>query len=551
MRRAGQPWEWVPFVNEIFSPPSIEGGSQNRHHPRGRLPDVHFRSTQAPAPAPFRPSSAAAINIGCVLKDRYLIESRLGGAVFKATDRFQRDAAKRCVAIKVVQGSGASGLGRLSQLRRGFHRAQSLCHETILKVYELDQVADITFLTMEFVEGRLLSDMIKLYAPRHIPLPDAWRIIKRLSAGLAYLHSRGVVHGNLSPQNVMVTRAGDVRMLDFGASRTCEGRRSRMEASEGGGAAKFTPAYCGWEVLDGRPADPRDDIYSLACIAYELLTGAHPFRRRQADRVRHRRPALERPLALSRRQWRTLRAGLSWDRECRPLSAGEWFAGLEAAPAPTKGLPAGPLLLVGHTRENRPLPTWIVLPIICVLVGLSILSAIHERSPAIDSRADNSGGAVSAALNPVADPDASPAAPPAEAASPNPPVSVARAQRAEAGGASTTIGNILLPERTYNVQPRQVFVEVRVRRAAKSTGDVRFSWWTEPASARAGTDFVAQGPVTESIAKGTRTASLFVKVLPNDARKQSKSFYVDVADLSDTSTPPPIARIAVVLPMAR
>jgi hypothetical protein len=143
-----------------------------------------------------------------------------------------------------------------------------------------------------------------------------------------------------------------------------------------------------------------------------------------------------------------------------------------------------------------------------------------------------------------------PPAAPAEAASANPTVSVARVPRAEAGGASTTIGNILLPERTYKVQPRQGFAEVRVRRAAKSAGDVRFSWWTEPASAIAGADFVAQGPVTESIAKGIRTASLFVKVLPNDSRKQSKLFYIDVSDLSGASTPPPVARIAVVVPAA-
>jgi serine/threonine protein kinase len=548
----------VPFVNEIFSPASIDGGSHTRHHPRGRLSDGQFRSTQAPAPAAFGPSSAAAINIGSVLKDRYLIEGRLGGAVFKATDCFQHDAAKRCVAIKIVQENSASALGRLSQLRRGFHRAQSLCHETIANVYELDQIGDITFLAMEFVEGRLLSDVIKLYAPRHIPLPDAWRIIESLSAGLAYLHSHSIVHGNLIPQNVMVTKAGAVRMLDFGASRTCEGRRSRREAAEAVGAAKFTPAYSGWEVLDGRPADPRDDIYSLACIAYELLTGTHPFRRRQAGRAR-RRPVPERPPGLSRRQWRTLRAGLSWDRECRPLSAGEWFAGLQAAPAPTKGLPAGPFLLVGHTRENRPLPTWIVLPIVCVFVTLSILSSIHERPPAADSRAGRSSGAESAqarnhagfaALNPAAEPDMLPAEAPAEAASPTPPVLTARAQRPAAGGASTSSGNILLPERTYNVQPRQNFAEVRVRRAAKSTGDVRFSWWTEPASAIAGTDFVAQGPVTESITEGIRTASLFVKVLPNGSRKQSTLFYIDVSDLSDTGSPPPVARIAVVLPTA-
>jgi serine/threonine protein kinase len=544
-------------MNEVFSPPTTDAGSQTQHSPRGRV-------SRTPAQAAFDASSGAAINIGYVLKDRYVIESRLGGAVFKATDRFQRDAAKRCIAIKIVQESGANGAARLSRLRRGFYRAQSLCHETIVKVYELDQIGDITFLTMEFIEGRLLSEVIKLYAPRHMPLPDAWRIIKSLSAGLEYLHSCSVVHGDLNPQNVMLSRTGEVRMLDLGASRTCEGCRSRMDASEGAGAAKSTAAYSGWEVLDGRPADPRDDIYSLSCVAYELLTGAHPFRRRQADRARDRRPPLERPFGLNRRQWLTLRAGLSWDRDCRPLSAAEWLAGLEPAPAPANRLGAGPLLVVGHTREHKPLPSWFVVPIIGLFVAVSILSSIHDRPPAVDSRADKPGSAVTASgavgagarnhaglapAHPAVAEDLLPAAP-AQAGSANPPA-VARTQRAETSGASTPTGNILLPERTYSVRPRQDFAEVRVRRTAGSVGDVRFSWWTEPASAAAGTDFVAQGPVTASFAKGMRTASLFVKVLPSDSRRQPKVFYVDVSDLSGAGTPPAVARVAVVLPTAR
>jgi eukaryotic-like serine/threonine-protein kinase len=542
-------------MNEVFSTPSTDAGSQTQRDPR--VPS-------APVLVAFGASSGATIHIGCILKDRYVIESRLGGAVFKATDRFQRDAAKRCVAIKVVQESGGGGPGRLWRLRRGFHRAQSLCHDTIVKVHELDQIGDMTFLTMEFVEGRLLSEVIKVYAPRHMPLPDAWRIIKSLSAGLEYLHSHSVVHGDLNPQNVMLSRAGDVRMLDFGASRTCEGCRSRMDVSDDGGAAKSAPAYSGWEVLDGRPADPRDDIYSLACITYELLTGSHPFRRRQADRARDRRPPLERPLGLSRRQWLTLRAGLSWDRDCRPPSAGEWIAGLQPAPAPRNRLAAGPVLMVGHTREHKSLPRWIVVPIIGLFVAVSILSSIHERPPAVDPRADLSSGAVTAsgvvtgdarshagltAPNSVAPAELHPA-PPAQAGSPNPPVLVARVQRGEAGSPATAIGNISLPERTYSVRPRQDFAEVRVRRAARSAGDVRFSWWTEPASAAAGTDFVAQGPVTTSFAKGIRTASLFVKVLPSASRGKPKVFYVDVSDLSGAGAPPPVARVAVVLPTA-
>jgi hypothetical protein len=215
--------------------------------------------------------------------------------------------------------------------------------------------------------------------------------------------------------------------------------------------------------------------------------------------------------------------------------------------------------MVGHTREHKPLSTWIVLPIVGVLAALSILSSIHGRLPAVDSRAENSGAALApdardhagvAAVNPAAVPDELPATAPAEPGSAQPPVSAARVQRAQDDGSPPAAGNISLPERTYRVQPRQNFAEVRVRRAAKSTGDVRFSWWTEPASAGAGTDFVPQAPVTATFGKGIRTASLFVKVLPNESRSRSEVFYVDVSDLSGAGPAPRVARVAVVLPTA-
>jgi hypothetical protein len=217
-------------------------------------------------------------------------------------------------------------------------------------------------------------------------------------------------------------------------------------------------------------------------------------------------------------------------------------------------------VVVGHTRKNKPPPNWIVLPIVCVFAALSILSSIHVRPPAAVSPAITAGGSPAAgahghtgvaAPNPAALPaELPPAVPavPAEAAPP--PASAARVRRAEAIGSTPAIGDILLPQRTYRIQPRQNFAEVRVRRAAKSAGDVRFRWWTEAASARAGTDFVAQGPVTESFAEGMRGASLFVKVLPDDSRTQSRVFYIDVSDLNGAGTPPPVARIAVVLPTA-
>ena len=522
-------------MNEIFSPESTEAGSQTQRHQRARLPNGRFRPTLK-APALVAVGQSTTLNIGGVLKDRYLIESRLGGSrtVFKATDRFQRDEAKRRVAIKVVQESGSSRPERLSSLRREFHLAQSLCHDTIVKVHDLGQAGEIVFFTMEFVEGRLLSEVIKLYAPRHIPRPDAWRILRDLSAGLAHAHSRNAVHGDVSPQNVMVTRTGSVRILGFGASRTCN--------------------------------DPREDIYSLACLAYELLTGT----------ARNRRLPVERPPGLSRRQWQTLRMGLSPDRERRSLSASQWFASLEVGQASTRSLLAGCNMMVGHLSENKkPLSSWIVVPIICLLVTLSILSSIHGRSPITDPADDSSRpisadspkhadyavpNDVGARIAPAASASTAPPAVPtaidsaAQSSTPSPPskpVVMVGAERGDADLVSRAAGGIVFPERTYSVPPRQDFAEIRIRRSPGSASDVRFNWWTEAASAQPGTDFVPQEPVARYFASGTRTASLFVKVLPNDSRKRPEVFYVDVADLSNGNNPPPIARVAVALPAAR
>ncbi len=523
--------------------------------------NVSVRSTTVPVGADRTTTagfSAATLRIGGVLKNRFVLESRLGGGeggtIFKATDRFERDAASRCVAIKVVHEQGSSRPERLSNLRREFHRTQSLCHQNIVKVYELDQADNIAFFTMEFIEGRPLSHLIRLYAPRHVPRPDAWHIIAGLSAGLAYAHSRRLVHGGLNPQNIMVTRAGEVRILDFRESRSCGGRRSRIEASEADAAAQLGPGYSCGEVSDGQPADPRDDVYSLACIAYELLAGCHPFLRRHESRARHFRPALERPPGLTLRQWRTLRMGLARGRDERPMSVSEWFARLDPSRATARGPYSRPRMTVEHTQESKGLPLAVVVPLIGLLVAVSVLSSIRSRAPDAGAHLEGSSIDVPAAAQTAvaqsasAAPSASPPTQP-DASAP-PPVSApalrARAKPSVETDATKKIGGLILPGGPYYVRPQQDFVEIRVRRPAGSAGDERFSWWTESASAIPGTDFVPQGPVSRSVAAGAGTASLFVKLVPNDSRTRPEKFYVDVADAD--SSPAAVERIAVVLP---
>ena len=104
------------------------------------------------------------------------------------------------------------------------------------------------------------------------------------------------MHGNLQPQCILISPAGELRVRGFGAQRAGS-------------------CYASGEQLEGRPPDRRDDLYSLACISYELLHGSHPFYLQHASTARGRGMTATRPIQLSGGQWRALRMGLAWRRE--------------------------------------------------------------------------------------------------------------------------------------------------------------------------------------------------------------------------------------------
>ena len=174
----------------------------------------------------------------------------------------------------------------LSNLRREFYCAQALSHRSIVKVYELDRDGDLEFFTMELLEGELLSGVLGRLKSAPIGRPQAWAIIMEVGAGLAHAHARNVVHGDLKPQNIMITNSGELRILDFGASRAPADDETSGDEPQKGQSTKLTPAYACCELLEGEPADPRDDLYALACVAYELLAGEHPFQHRRSTEAR-------------------------------------------------------------------------------------------------------------------------------------------------------------------------------------------------------------------------------------------------------------------------
>ncbi len=276
-------------------------------------------------------SELSVPEIGRVLRNRYVLESCLGsggmGTVFKAMDRYRCDLPEdnRHIAIKFLREETDSRPEVSANLRREFYCAQALSHRSIVKVYELDRDNDFEFFTMELLEGELLSSVLERSHPYSISRPYAWTIILEIGDGLAHAHARNVVHGDLKPKNIMITNSGELRILDFGASHAPT--RERSSASEPR-KVNLTPAYACCELWEGQQADPRDDLYALACVAYELLAGEHPFHGLRSTEARSRGLTPRRPPGLTGRQWQTLAMGLSWCREGRSIPVRDWIARL-------------------------------------------------------------------------------------------------------------------------------------------------------------------------------------------------------------------------------
>ena len=173
------------------------------------------------APAPPDPISSMAV--GDVLRDRYVLQERLGaggkGTVFKALDRFRATLPEthQYVALKILHAGGDCSEQTLADLRLEFHCSQILSHRNIVNVYELDCDGDVIFFTMELLDGEPLSKVIERFRPATMRKSQAWQLIRQLGAGLAHAHERGVVHRDLKPRNIFVTREGELRILDFGA----------------------------------------------------------------------------------------------------------------------------------------------------------------------------------------------------------------------------------------------------------------------------------------------------------------------------------------------
>jgi len=210
------------------------------------------------------------LRIGTVLGSRYEILELLGeggmGAVYKAADR----EVDRIVALKVIRPEMASNPEILARFKQELLLSSQVTHRNVIRIYDLGEAQGVKFITMEFLEGENLYQILK--QRQKLEVAEAVDIMEQVASGLAAAHSAGIIHRDLKPGNIMRDKNGRVVVMDFGLARTFSG-----DGMTRTGAMLGTIEYMSPEQAQGEDVKASSDIFTVGLILYELLAGVTPF----------------------------------------------------------------------------------------------------------------------------------------------------------------------------------------------------------------------------------------------------------------------------------
>jgi predicted Ser/Thr protein kinase len=279
-------------------------------------------------------NTTQTVQVGSVLKNRFVLEKMLGrggmGVVYMAQDMRKVEAMDRdpYIAVKVLSKDFQANPDSFIALQRETKKAQQLAHPNIVTVYDFDRDGPNVFMTMELLQGEPLDHLIRRLRPKTLPTKEALSIIEQMSRALAYAHSEHIVHSDFKPGNVFLTSKNVVKVVDFGIARAAKGSDRHIEDAtifDPGSLGALTPTYASCEMLEYGMPDPRDDVYGLAVVAYELLAGKHPFERKPAIYARDMELKAERPKEITKEVWQAISHGLEFEREKRTSNATEFL----------------------------------------------------------------------------------------------------------------------------------------------------------------------------------------------------------------------------------
>lgn len=542
--------------------------------------------TPPPQREPSRPEARVSATPGRrVLRDRYELLSVLGhghtSTIYKALDRHRANLAEsaRYVAVKVLNAAYDAQPEARAELEREFHQAQSLSHPNIANVFDLDRDGNTYFIVMELLEGASLANVLRRLNGQPMSRKHALALIGAIGAALAHAHRREIVHGDLKPRNVMITSTGEVRVLEFGFARSRSARSGDLH-DEQGNVSIGTPAYASAERVHGLDPDPSDDVYSLACIAYELLSGRHPYGGRSAflARAHGRRPS--RIASLSHRQWHALQRALAWDRADRKIDVVDLLSALGTGESGHDLVPPELLSIPDDVRARRLRRLAAVAGVIAIVaVAIFLVTRIPppvqniDASIAVpgpvssDASTESDTGVQSEAPARAEEPSEpaaatttetsgrQPASTPAQSApeSESPARTdaavegTASASAPEASGPGAVPVTIEFVKDTFVVTESDGAVSLEVRRRGSTRDAVRFRWTLRSNSAEAGSDFADIGPGVEEIPAGARTATILIPLVSDSIRENTELFLVEIEPTDGSVSLGEVSHAAVII----
>ena len=310
----------------------------------------------------------------------YTIERELGGGGMSRVFLAEENALGRKVVVKVLPPDLLTGLS-VDRFKREIRLAANLQQAQIVPVLSTGEVDGIPYYTMPFVDGESLRATLARTGP--LPMTEVVGILRDVTRALSYAHEHGVVHRDIKPDNVLLS-GGTAVVTDFGIAKAISAARERTADAELTqlGTSIGTPAYISPEQAAGDPdVDHRADIYSLGCMAYELLAGHSPFEGRTPQRmlaahltetpvpIEAIRPDVPPALAALVRQC------LEKDPAARPQSASEISSQLDAATSGSSAaMPA--LLLSGPGAGRRALLAYAAMFVAVALVAKAAVVAL-------------------------------------------------------------------------------------------------------------------------------------------------------------------------------
>jgi hypothetical protein len=543
------------------------------------------------------------------LSDRgYRLRVRLGsgrlGAVYEAQDDLSRSSgSQHFVAIQLIDEAIASRPGFAADFERGASELRSLSHPNIVKLLEYGRDQNRFYLVNELLESAsvrfVLSDVTEL------PLEEATAVLRAVGDALQYLHAKSIVHGNVRPENVLVTFGYEVKLLDIVPAGWLENPADELG-------------------VPARQPNKRDDVFGLACLAYEMLAGRHPFNGNSAQEA-YRAGLESAPIAtLTPHQWNALSRALAVHRDDRTPSVAQFLdefgvtgierlrsvvsAGPEARPSPVPAQtlvthrPSAPLL-AERAAPAEPERRGIAgkLFFLLVLTGLGALAWVYldplrmeagRLLATIDARLQGKPAAAMAEANisapdarlaqaaPVTDPEPAlvlapgATAPATENATADPvlggdqgsrdsiqaevpraaPVPVTKvpdaapvlpAPVAEAPVAAPGVTRFSFAQPVAVVRENEVAARIVIRRTGDARSAASIAWWTSNGSAVAGDDYADLGARVERFEPGEQSRTVYVPLTNDSIAEPTKSFDVHIGRGEAAGDNPPLSSLRV------